>query len=129
MVTMPSINDETLKKLDFLLQAVRQGKFDDTIKLVEFVDRLEGSPDLSRDITMLVNALDDLNDEVTTLRMDRDHLKSKVITLEGKVSTLEMEMTTVAKALHCLFSPNPLERFYDLNEIRNFLQTKGIYIG
>lgn len=128
-ITLPYIDEDTRKKLDYLFQAVRQGRMDDTIKLVEFVEKLEGGTPTPRDISLFIDAIDDMNEEVARLRSDRDYLKSKVIELEGKASRMESDITSVAKALAYLFEPSPLGKAYDLSDIRNFLQGKGIYLG
>lgn len=127
MTPFPHIEQETLKKLDYLLQAVRQGKFDDTVKLVEFVDKLEGSPPVKSDVSTLIDIIDDLHIEVEQLRKDRDDLRGKIISQDHKLQTLESNMSDVAKALRYLFEPNPLEKAYDLNSIREFLQSKGMF--
>lgn len=118
---------ETQKKIDFLIRAVRNGKFDDVIKRIEFKDSLAGQHDEPLYIQNLITVINDLSYDTGAMQQKITKLENEKRELEDKITNLNNDMQTVAKAIKYLFDPKPLEKGYELTDISDFLRNKGIY--
>ena len=125
MTDTKTLTNEDVQKLDFLIYGMKEGKFDDMIRKVEFKSRLSGNFDLPHYIGSLL-------ERISTLEQDNQQLLSTVESLESQISSLSSfqnscqgDMQDIAKALFYLFNPDPLGQSYELGRIDQFISKHG----
>jgi hypothetical protein len=114
-------SDDTIKKIDFVIQGVENGLFKDLSKKIDFHQKLKGE-DSSKFIESLLAFVEDQQKCIHDLQLDRDNERSKLISaevritdLETKVNNYNSDMRGVANALITLANPDPLGQNYNLN--------------
>lgn len=117
---MAEITQETAQKIDFLIQGVEDGTFDDVAKKIEFVKKLGGDFDAPAYLQELLRRID-------TLEEEKHDLKQKVLELQAENSNiageLNNDMRDIAKAIQWLMKPDPLAN--ELYDIDQFIIKKG----
>lgn len=128
---LDKLEDDTVQKIDFIIRGLELGKYDEAAKKVEFLGKLSGdnSPRyiaklLSR-ITELENKVIFQGTEISNLTFRITQLETDKISMEAKVTLLETNMGTIAKAIRQLFEPRPLSDGYDMTEINAFCNNNG----
>lgn len=115
-----TITKETAQKIDYLIQGVEDGKFDDVAKKIEFVKKLNGDFEAPAYMQELLHRIDVLEEE-------KHELKERVRELQAQNSNIEMEyendMRDIAKAIQWLMKPDPLAN--ELYDIDQFIIKKG----
>src|SRR6056297_2101775 len=99
------LTNETAQKIDFLIQGVESGKFDEVVKKIEFMKNLSGDHDLP-------TYIQDVISDIRTLENDYMNVQSRIEQLEAAMSDFEQlkketqqDMLEIAKALQYLFKP------------------------
>ena len=114
------ITKETAQKIDYLIQGMADGKFDEVAKKIEFVKKLSGDHAAPRYFQELLHRIDVLEEE-------KHELKNKLMELETKhmndMNELRGDQATIARAIQWLMKPDPLAS--ELFEIENFLSKHG----
>jgi len=119
------LTNETAQKIDFLIQGVESGKFDEVVKKIEFMKNLSGDHDLP-------TYIQDVISDIRTLENDYMNVQSRIEQLEAAMSDFEQlkketqqDMLEIAKALQYLFKPDPLDSRWDLDAVEAFIARKG----
>ena len=127
--TAKRITPETAQKIDFLIEGVEEGKFDEVAQKIEFMKKLGGEhtpPSYLQDLLVDIQTLQFQYSQQRTLTSE---LEQQYINLqtehEALKNSIQTDMTRIAKALQYLFKPDPLNNSYELNEIDNFISDKG----
>lgn len=114
------ITKETAQKIDYLIQGMADGKFDEVAQKIEFVKKLTGDYNPPR-------YFQDMLERIDVLEEEKHELKSKLIDLETKhtneMNELRSDLATIARAIQWLMKPDPLAS--ELYEIENFLSKHG----
>lgn len=114
------ITKETAQKIDYLIQGMADGKFDEVAQKIEFVKKLTGDYNPPR-------YFQDMLERIDVLEEEKHELKSKLIDLETKhtneMNELRSDLATIARAIQWLMKPDPLAS--ELFEIENFLSKHG----
>lgn len=116
---------ETIKKIDFMIQGLEDGKYADLANEVEFYHNLKGDQSNPEYISTLLAEIDDLRVEVDTLTSQCNNLNEEQIRLQQKYDSLSTDMNIVAKAIRNLYEPKPLSKSYDLGDIDRFCASRG----
>jgi len=105
---------ETLEKIDFVIQGVENGLFKDLSKKIDFHQKLKGE-DSKKFVQSLLAFVEDQQQAIYDLQVDRDNERSKLITaetritdLENKVNNYNTDMRGIANALIAIANPDPL---------------------
>lgn len=129
---LEKLDEKTVQKIDYIIRGLELGKFDETSKKVEFLGKLSGDPAPGY-IEKLLSRISQLEKENGTLESDNIRHESKIIEIEAnhleaerKITALEDDMTTVAKAIQYFMHPDPLGSSYELSNIEAFLSNKGV---
>jgi hypothetical protein len=130
MIEKPS--DDTLDKIDFVIQGLENGQFEDLAKKIDFHQKLKGE-DPKRFIKTLLEVIDAQAQELNSLRGDYENerqrglnLDSRLIDLEDKVNNYVADMRGVANALLAISNPDPLKQggmYLDEAAAQNFINT------
>jgi len=114
---IPSIDkpsDETLEKIDFVIQGVENGLFEDLSKKIDFHQKLKGE-DPKKFIQSLLDVIgaqeqriEDLSMSLDTTRRDMVDAQTRVSQLEDKVNNYNTDMRGIANALLTIANPDPL---------------------
>lgn len=119
-MTQIIITKETAQKIDYLIQGMADGKFDEVAKKIEFVKKLSGDHAAPQYFQDLLRRIDELEEE-------KHELKAKLIDLETKrmneLNEIRSDHATIARAIQWLMKPDPLAS--ELFEIENFLSKHG----
>jgi hypothetical protein len=114
-------SDDTIKKIDFVIQGVENGLFKDLSKKIDFHQKLKGE-DSSKFIESLLAFVEDQQKCIHDLQIERDTERTKLIDaevritdLESKVNNYNSDMRGVANALLTLSNPDPLGQNFNLN--------------
>ena len=107
-------SEQTLEKIDFVIQGVENGLFADLSKKIDFHQKLQGE-DSKQFVASLINFVEEQQKALHDLQLDRDDERNKRIAAEGRIDTLEAkvsnynsDMRGVANALMILSNPDPL---------------------
>jgi len=107
-------NEETLEKIDFVIQGVENGLFKDLATKIDFHQKLKGE-DSKKFIKSLIDVVNAQAEEIQTIRRDNHDLEqriqmneSRIIDLESKVNNYNTDMRGVANALIKISNPDPL---------------------
>jgi len=126
-------SDETLQKIDFVIQGLENGKYTELAKQVEFHQKLKGENDPSY-FQSLINALeaaqiDIVKLEQQTMQQERTlmNAQSDLMNAEQKLRDQDTDIKTLGKAIRYLMAPDPITKNYELTEISNWLTNKAIY--
>lgn len=127
-ITRPS--DDTIQQIDFVIQGLENGKYKEIPKAVEFHQKLKGenAPDF---IFSLLHALEQAQLDIVKLTQKADQqyrdIDARIVDLEMAKQTNYTDIQTIGKGIKYAISPDPLDKTYELQEISNWLGTKGIY--
>ena len=117
---MTDITKETAQKIDFLIQGVSDGKFDEVAKKIEFMKKLggdHGDPSYLQDLLRRIDILEE----------EKHELKNKISEMQQKhyndTEELKNDMAVAAKSIQWLMKPDPLAS--ELYDIENFLSKYG----
>jgi len=130
-ITRPS--DETIQQIDFVIQGLENGKYKEIPTEVEFHEKLKGAdaPDF---LYSLIHALEAAQLDILNLQnrtdqqgIDITDLQQRLDTLEIRERTSQADTVVMAKGIQYAIEPKPLDKSYDLQEVNNWLSTKGIY--
>jgi hypothetical protein len=107
-------SDDTLEKIDFVIQGLENGQFEDLAKKIDFHQKLKGE-DAKRFIKTLLEVIEAQSWEITQLRTDLENQTNHGSTLEARVCQLEEKlhdytrnMRGIANGLIKLSMPDPL---------------------
>jgi len=81
-------SDETLEKIDFVIQGLENGQFEELAKKVDFHQKLKGE-DTKRFIKTLLEVIEAQSFELNSLRSDLGTQTQKVDDLSSRLSELE----------------------------------------
>lgn len=111
MIDMP--DDETLDRIDFVIQGLENGQFKDLTKKVDFQQKLKGE-DSKRFVKSLVEVIEAQACELGILRSDLYSEQQKNMDLQARVDAIEFQlidytknMRGIANALAILADPQP----------------------
>ena len=121
---LDTLDEQTIKKIDFIIRGLELGKYDDAAKKVEFLGKLSGEAAPTY-IAKLLERIHQLEVQVQDLDLNQQTDKTKIIGLENQVNTLNSEMSTIASAIRHLFEPKPLSKNWDLSDIDQFCSRHG----
>lgn len=117
---MTDITQETAQKIDFLIQGVTDGNFDEVAQKIEFVKKLGGDHEAPSYLQELLRRID-------TLEEEKHELKSQLLALQTEHNNTKNEiasdMATIAKGIQWLLKPDPLAS--ELFEVEQFLSKYG----
>jgi hypothetical protein len=106
-------SDDTLEKIDFVIQGLENGQFEELAKKVDFHQKLKGE-DSKRFIKTLLEVIDAQAFELNSLRSDLGSTQTKNADLENRVIDLETmlqdyikNMRGIANGLAILADPTP----------------------
>ena len=107
-------NDETLDKIDFVIQGLENGQFEDLAKKIDFHQKLKGE-DPKRFIKTLLEVIDAQANELMNIQDRLSREQQQVVNLENRVSDMEEKlhdytrnMRGIANGLIKLSNPDPL---------------------
>jgi len=125
-------SEETLEKIDFVIQGVENGLFKDLPKKIDFHQKLKGE-DSKKFVESLLafvedqaKCIHDLRMEIDTNRRDMMDAQMRISQLEDKVNNYNNDMRGIANALIKIANPDPLGQsnsYTDDNSIDNFVTT------
>ena len=131
VIKRPTI--ETIQQIDFVIQGLENGKYKELAKEVEFHQKLKGADAPDFLLSILV-ALEEAQIEIVKLQQltDTQHLdlreyEARIIDLEAHKQTNDSDVQTIGKAIKYMMSPDPLDKAYELQEINQWLNNKGVY--
>lgn len=114
-------SEQTLEKIDFVIQGVENGLFKDLSKKIDFHQKLKGE-DPKKFVQSLIEFVEDQQKCIHDLQIGWDNEQNKLIQAEVRISELEnkvnnynTDMRGVANALLTLTNPDPLGQNYNLN--------------
>lgn len=81
-------SNDTLDKIDFVIQGLENGQFEDLAKKIDFHQKLKGE-DSKRFIKTLLEVIDAQAFELNSLRSDLGNEQHRVSELENRVTELE----------------------------------------
>lgn len=85
-------SETTLEKIDFVIQGLENGQFEDLAKKIDFHQKLKGE-DSKRFIKTLLEVIDAQAFELNSLRSDLGNEQQKNTDLGSRVTELEMMLT------------------------------------
>lgn len=107
-------DDETLDKIDFVVQGLENGLFKDLAKKIDFHQKLKGE-DSKKFIKSLVEVIDAQANELSNIqdRLEREQatrmsMEAEISALQEKVRNYNTDMRGIANALMILSNPDPL---------------------
>ena len=125
------LDAETVRTIDYILRGLQLGKFDETAKQVEFLEKLSGEVE-PKYIATLLKRISTLEVDLSLAQTDNLNLEQRVNQLEqykteteAKFNDINNDMQSVAAAIRNLFEPKPLTKNWDMNEINNFCNKHG----
>jgi len=128
MIDMPE--DETLEKIDFVIQGLENGQFKELAKKVDFHQKLKGE-DSKRFVKSLVDVIDAQANELVNIQDRLSREQQQVTNLENRISELEMmlqnymrNMRGIANGLMKLSVGDPLNQgnnYINLTDTENFI--------
>ena len=122
--TLDLPEDETLEKIDFVIQGLENGQFKELAKKVDFHQKLKGE-DSKRFIKSLIDVINaqelqlqlarqDLLDLEARLRYFED-MKQQLMDMQNLVQKYNQDMRGIANALLQIHYPDPLGQNYNLS--------------
>ena len=114
------IPQDTARKIDFIIRGVKEGKFDEVVKKVEFGNKLSGEFSEPQYVQNLLKRIDLLEDEKHTMKDEINSLRADLIRLQSDVNN---DMNRIAKAVQYFMKPDPLAS--ELYDIGQFIDSKG----
>lgn len=81
-------SETTLEKIDFVIQGIENGQFEDLAKKIDFHQKLKGE-DSKRFIKTLLEVIDAQSNELNSLRSDLGNERNKTMDLEARLLKLE----------------------------------------
>ena len=109
--TIEKPEEETLEKIDFVIQGLENGQFEDLAKKVDFHQKLKGE-NAKRFVTSLIEVIEEQERELNYLRTDHAALQNKVIDLESMLHDYIRNMRGIANGLVLLADPDPFGQDY-----------------
>ena len=114
-------SEETIEKIDFVIQGVENGLFKDLSNKIDFHQKLKGE-DSKKFVESLLAFVEDQAKCIHDLQLSLENELNKSIQAEVRISELEnkvnnynTDMRGVANALLTLTNPDPLGQNYNLN--------------
>ena len=120
---MADITRETAQKIDFLIQGVQDGKFDEVAQKIEFIKKLSGDHDAPSYLQELLRRIDTLEEEKHEMKMQIDDLTQRNMQHRNEIDGLKGDMNAIAKGLQWMVKPDALAS--ELFEIENFISKYG----
>lgn len=118
--TIQRPSDETLKKIDFVIQGVENGLFKDLSKKIDFHQKLKGE-DPTQFIQSLLAVVENQNRRIAELELaaneekqQRFNAEAKLVEIEAKVCNYNSDMRGIANALLQIQYPDPLGQNFNL---------------
>lgn len=130
---MQKPTEETIQKIDFVIQGLENGRFTELAKQIEFHEKLKGSatPDY---FGSLIDALEVaesdiimLQSQMSVVEAENNKQRQQLIDLEYKNNCLETDIKELGKMIKYLLDPKPLEKSYELGSFNTWLTNKSIY--
>lgn len=115
-----NITQETAQKIDYLIQGMADGNFDEVAKKIEFVKKLSGDHAPPQHFQELLKRIDELEQENHALKGKVRELEA---TVTNEVTDLQNDIRTVAKAIQWVMKPDPLAS--ELYDVEQFLSKHG----
>lgn len=114
-------SDDTLEKIDFVIQGVENGLFKDLSKKIDFHQKLKGE-DSTRFIQSLLLFVEDQQKCIHDLQVNAQQMRNDFINAENRITELETLLTNhtrdmrgVAAGLVTLSKPDPFGLDYSTN--------------
>ena len=133
MKTIERPTDETIQQIDFVIQGLENGKYKELAKEVEFHQKLKGE-DAPKFLLSILHALEEAQFEIIKLQQITDkqdielrEYEARIIDLEAHKQTNDADIQVIGKAIKYMMSPDPLDKAYELQEINQWLNNKGVY--
>lgn len=107
-------DEETLEKIDFVIQGVENGLFKDLSKKIDFHQKLKGedSKHLLASMIAVIEAqaseLENMQERLQREQNTRMSMETQISELEEKVSNYKQDMRGIANALIAIANPDPL---------------------
>ena len=120
---MAEITQETAQKIDFLIQGVEDGTFDDVAKKIEFVKKLGGDFDAPAYLQELLRRIDTLEEEKHDMKSTISSLTESAAKHRNELDSLTSDMHNIAKAIQYLLKPDPLAN--ELYDVEQFVSKYG----
>jgi len=130
---MQKPTEETIQKIDFVIQGLENGRFTELAKQIEFHEKLKGSatPDY---FGSLIDALEVaesdivmLRSQVAKLEAETTQQRQQLIDSGYKTDCLEGDIKELGKMIKYLLEPKPLEKSYELGQFSSWLTNRAIY--
>lgn len=110
--------DETIQRIDFVIQGLENGQFKDLAKKVDFHQKLKGE-DAKRFIGSLIDTIEEQQQEINSLYSDTSMLREELRQVRDKVEHQETmlvdymrNMRGIANGLLILAKPDPFDQDY-----------------
>ena len=117
------ITKDTVQKIDYLIQGVADGKFDEVAKKIEFMKKLGGDFEAPGYMQELLRRIDTLEEEKHELKGLLREQIAENINRSNEINDLRTEMGTVAKFMQWQMKPDPLAS--ELYDIENLISKHG----
>lgn len=115
------VSIEEAEALNSLNRLAKSKTLQDILKKDEFLVKLAGTQDNSC-------VFDRMADAIITLETESEEREQRIKRLEEQVRSMESDMFIIAKALKQCLEPTPLTDAFDMPDIKNFLNNKGIRV-
>ena len=122
-------SEDVLEKIDFVVQGLENGQFEDLTKKIDFHQKLKGE-ETKRFIRTLLDVIDAQSSELQLIRQDNMDMTQRISALEDMLMDYTRNMRGIANGLAMLADPpKPLSggltsganRFYNEADAEQFM--------
>lgn len=123
---MDILDEKTVQKIDFIIQGVVDGQFEDFSEKIEFYEKLKDN-DPPQHLSKLLTTVHKQGDTIEQFQSQLYTQQTRIQELEDKLSNYYTNMRNIANALGYLSRPDPfavdtnMNNIWDLDSVSTFI--------